>query len=222
MGRKTKCLLPCAVCGKPFSSRFNGIPCCSSHYAIAYRLGDPFADTTRKPTNTFIETPEYYIGKTAKGLEYVFDKRDYDKISGHSWCLSKTGYLVANIHQKVVKLHRFMLGIDKGIILDHINHNPLDNRRCNLRIVTPKNNARNTSVSKSNKVGALGVSTTKSGKYRARIMVDGKEIRLGNYDNLESAVAARRNGEVQYFGSYAPSVCRGSDEATVHHNPRMF
>ena len=61
---------------------------------------------------------------------------------------------------------------------------------------------------KNNKTGYLGISITPYGKYRARIMVDRKEIRLGNYDNLEDAINARREAELKYFGKYSPSESR--------------
>jgi hypothetical protein len=116
------------------------------------------------------------------------------------------GYLVANINHKSIKLHRFILNAENGSVVDHINHNPLDNRKSNLRITTHKNNSRNTSVSKSSKIKHLGISTTPSGKYRARIMVEGKEIRLGHYQSLADAIHARKEAEIKYFGEFAPSL----------------
>jgi len=46
---------------------------------------------------------------------------------------------------------------------------------------------------------------TKSGKYRARIMVNRKEINLGLYDTFEKAKQARIKGEHKYFGEFSPS-----------------
>ena len=96
----------------------------------------------------------------------------------------------------------------KNFVVDHINGNKLDNRRSNLRICTCKENLRNVSASKNNKTGHLGISLTKFGRYRARIMVDGKEIRLGNYVNLEDAIKARKKAEIKYFGEYSPTLSR--------------
>lgn len=142
---------------------------------------------------------------TSNGVEILIDPEDYERVKRYSWCISKTGYAVANIKGKVTKMHRYILNESKPeIIIDHINRNKLDNRKENLRRCTVKQNSRNTSVSKNNTTGYLGISLTAQGKFRARIMVDGKEIRLGNYDNIEEAIKARKQGEKIYFGEYAP------------------
>lgn len=142
---------------------------------------------------------------TSNGVEILIDPEDYEKVKRYSWCISKTGYAVANIKGKVTKMHRYILNESKPeIIIDHINRNKLDNRKENLRRCTYKQNSRNTSVSKNNATGYLGISLTAQGKFRARIMVDGKEIRLGNYDNIDEAIKARKQGEKIYFGEYAP------------------
>jgi hypothetical protein len=144
---------------------------------------------------------------TKKGEEILVDYEDFEKVKRYSWCISKTGYPVANIGYKVIKLHRYILNIDDPkVIIDHKNRNRLDNRRKNLRICNVQENARNTTVSKSNQTGYLGISKTAQGKYRARIMVNRKEIRLGHYDNLEDAIRARKEAEKLYFKDFAPSV----------------
>lgn len=58
-------------------------------------------------------------------------------------------------------------------------------------------------LSKSNRTGVTGVSKTPNGKYRARIMVDRKEIRLGTFETLKEAAVARKNGETKYFGEFS-------------------
>lgn len=144
----------------------------------------------------FIETKDNVI---------IIDKKDFDKISQHSWCVSKTGYAVANIKRKTIKMHRYILDLkNPKIVVDHINHNKLDNTRKNLRICSNAQNSRNTSLSKNNSTGVLGVSIRPSGRYRARIMVNGKEIALGTYDTIEEAKRAREEGEKKYFGEFAP------------------
>ena len=142
---------------------------------------------------------------TKKGEEILIDADDFERVKKYSWCISKTGYPVANINGKVIKLHRYLLKLNNPkIIVDHINRNTLDNRKSNLRICTALENSRNTSVSKNNKTGHLGISKTKEGKFRARIMVNRKEIRLGNYEKINDAIKARKKAEKKYFGSFAP------------------
>lgn len=199
----------CVVCGKAFYSSHLGVDLCQQHYNISYRTGSPYTDTSIKNTNTFIEMADCYLGKTASGVEYYFDKADYDLVSKHSWCVSKTGYLVANIKGKVIKQHRLIIEPPAHLVIDHIDGNAFNNRRTNLRITTNQKNCRN-SKSNCSSTGVLGVSITKSGKFMARISINRKEIKLGVYDTLELAKRAREFGEIKYFGQYAPSLSRKS------------
>ena len=82
--------------------------------------------------------------------------------------------------------------------IDHINGNSIDNRIENLRDVTPGENNRNLSIYSHNKTGVMGVNLTSRGKFRARIIVYGKETALGCYSTLEEAAAARKEAEIKY------------------------
>ena len=144
---------------------------------------------------------------TKKGEQILIDAEDFDKVKRYCWCISKTGYPVANVKGKVTKLHRYILGLSNpNIIVDHKNRNKLDNRKINLRICTILENSRNTTKSKNNKTGYLGISFAGKNKFRARIMVNGKEIRLGHYEKIEDAIKARKEAELKYFGDYAPHL----------------
>lgn len=85
-------------------------------------------------------------------------------------------------------------------VVDHINGDPLDNRRSNLRLVTHQQNIRNRGGPQANSsTGLLGVSRKRS-KWRAYINVDGKQINLGVFDTPEAASEARKEAEITYFG----------------------
>lgn len=161
----------------------------------------------RKSTNKFEIEGDILKITTASGVLILADAADYDLLSKYSWCISKTGYAVANINCKVVKMHRYILGLSEPTeIIDHINGNTLDNRKANLRRCTNTENSRNCKLSKNNTSGASGVNLIKSsGRYRARIMVNRKEIRLGHFKTFEEAKKARREAEKKYFGEFAPS-----------------
>ena len=92
---------------------------------------------------------EYVIGSinSSKGLiRFIIDGNDYEKIVGRSWHASSAGYIVSYCPTdngiKQLLLHRFVMNLlnfpGKGAIesVDHINRNPLDNRKENLRIVS--------------------------------------------------------------------------------------
>ena len=79
----------------------------------------------------------------------VVDAEDYAEVSRHRWYL-KGEYVSRNIPkegggQQGLPLHRFLLGLEPGDPrkVDHINHDPLDNRRCNIRICTHQQNHQN-------------------------------------------------------------------------------
>ena len=204
---KTKCQDVCCVCGNPFSSHFDGKPYCNLHYLRMKANGTPYP-VGRKRTNTYEIQGKTTVVTTSAGRTFLVDTSDLEQVKHYSWCYSKTGYLVANIKGKLVKLHRYLLQPDDGVIVDHINGNPSDNRRCNLRLCTSTQNARNVSAGKNSRTGVLGVKKVKGGKYVAHIMVDRKSITLGRYDTIEEAAAARKEAEQRYFKEFAPSISR--------------
>lgn len=85
--------------------------------------------------------------------------------------------------------------------IDHINGNRTDNSIINLREATVKENNRNVSAKKNNELGIKGIKN-ESGKYRARIFVDGKHINLGLFADLQNAINARREAEELHFGTF--------------------
>jgi hypothetical protein len=79
----------------------------------------------------------------------------------------------------------------KGLVIDHINRNCIDNRISNLRYCTYRENANNTS--RDNVTGFVGVSLNDdrySKRYRSRIRVNGKMVELGSYKTPEEASRA--------------------------------
>ena len=181
---------------------------CSRHYNQMYRMGYTTLTKKKMRENKVIYDNDTVKLITVKGEEILIDRIDYDKIKEYYWSVNSQGYAISVINGKHKRLHLMILDKPKNFVIDHINGNKLDNRRSNLRICTCKENSRNVSASKNNKTGHLGISLTKFGRYRARIMVDGKEIRLGNYVNLEDAIKARKKAEIKYFGEYSPTLSR--------------
>src|SRR5687767_6641682 len=68
------------------------------------------------------------------GTTVIVDDDDYEYLSQFKWRLTDDGYVCRASDFK--RLHRLLLDPPRGLIVDHINRNPLDNRRCNLRLVT--------------------------------------------------------------------------------------
>ena len=90
-----------------------------------------------------------------------------------------------------------------GMVVDHINLNPLNNRKSNLRICTKQQNEMNRPTRSHNTSGVTGVSKHKqTNKWRAYIEYNQKYIHLGLFNTKEEAIKARKEAELKYFGKY--------------------
>ena len=144
--------------------------------------------------------------ETSHGDFLLIDETDLDLAMRYSWCVNARGYAHAHINHKWITLHRYLLGItDPNVTIDHINGDPLDNRRSNLRVCTQAQNVQNRGLSKNNTSGHAGVVALKSGHFGVKITVARKQIWLGTYKDFDDAVRVRKAGEAQYFGDYAPN-----------------
>lgn len=138
------------------------------------------------------------------------DLCDLGRVSDVAWTLDPRGYVAgrpAGCAQSVT-MHRWILfGEGKGGTVDHRNGDRMDNRRANLRECSPAENSRNTRLAKNNTSGFKGVSRTAEGRWRARITVDRKEVRLGVFDSPQEAAAAYDEAAKQMHGEFAsPNV----------------
>lgn len=91
-------------------------------------------------------------------------------------------------------------------LIDHIDRNPLNNRRNNLRFVTPSQNSINRGISVVNTSGFIGVIWRgRRSAWEARVKINRKIIYLGQFKNKHDAIVARLKGELKYFGvEFAP------------------
>ncbi len=162
--------------------------------------------------NTYIEKENYMIGYTQEGQKFYFSKQDYKKIKPYYWSINCFGYIQAKINKKAMLFHRFILNPEHTKVIDHINHNTVDNRRENLRIVTAKENNENRSITKRNTSGIVGVSwvITKN-KWMAHIGTNRQKISLGYFNDFEEAVKARQKAEAKFFKPI-PKVPQIKDE----------
>lgn len=109
-------------------------------------------------------------------------------------------YAGITIDKKNKKLHRYILGVhneDPNILVDHINGNPLDNRKENLRICTHLQN-------QANKKSKGYYWDKYNQKWRARIGIDGKLKSLGSFDDPEEAQQVYRKAHAEAFGEFSP------------------
>lgn len=112
-----------------------------------------------------------------------------------------TAYARGKERPKVVYLYRLILGAGKGQEVDHINHDPLDNRRSNLRLTTHAENLQNRAGAQRNSTtGVRGVVyLPKLGVYRAGLKLNGKFRHLGHFKTIEAAEMAAITGRKTLF-----------------------
>ena len=114
----------------------------------------------------------------------------------------QTSYRELRFNGRTVKAHRLAWRIfynewPSGII-DHINGNGLDNRICNLRVVSSVDSARNKPRQRNNTSGVNGVNFYKpTGKWVAKISLNGFRKTIGYYSTLEEAAKAREKYEAK-------------------------
>lgn len=144
--------------------------------------------------------------KLTQGQVALVDDEDYDYLNQHKWCAhyapniknyygERRSKKTENKQQGTIKMHRFIVEhilnreLKSNEIIDHINHNTLDNTRNNLRIVSARQNAQNRkNKGISNYPGVVWVDQCK--KWKARFTLNNKEIHLGHFDNEKDAAKA--------------------------------
>lgn len=105
----------------------------------------------------------------------------------------------------LVYMHRLVKGVrDRSILVDHWNHDTLDNQENNLRMCNYSQNNKSKKRRTTNTTGYKGVSMRPAqGDYRARIMVDGRLIHLGYFIDIEEAGAAYDKAAIELHGEFA-------------------
>lgn len=146
----------------------------------------------------------------SRGMHATVDSGDAPEILRYRWSAQGRGkWLYANrtivnpVSGKKSKLlmHRAILCPPVGMVVDHINDNGLDNRRCNLRIVTARQNIVRCRHMPTD-TGYLGVYRN-ARSFTALITVDRMRIWLGNFDTAVEAAIERDRAAKKYRGEFA-------------------
>ena len=151
----------------------------------------------RKKFNNIITHETFLEIIISKKKSILIDKEDMFLLDMSYWNINPQGYAYGKYNKKTILMHRHIMNAPYNKIVDHINHNKIDNRKCNLRLVTPKENSKNRTLSPKNKAGYTGVFQFKN-KWKARIVSDYKSYWLGTFDNKEDAIKARKEAEQKY------------------------
>ncbi|HUT46458.1 MAG TPA: AP2 domain-containing protein [Sedimentisphaerales bacterium] len=132
-----------------------------------------------------------------RGLFAVVDAEDYLWLSRYTWFAEGTDknfYAVRKAGGKSVKMHRQIMNAPDHLVVDHIDHNGLNNRKENLRICTFAENCRNLRASRHKSSKFKGVHWHKRNKkWAAQVTCDHKTHHLGYFgDEIDAAKAYDR------------------------------
>lgn len=144
-----------------------------------------------------------------KNKKIRVDKNDLPILLQHSWCYciktkGQDGYAQTRINNKCVWMHRFITNCPKGLTVDHINGDRLDNRRCNLRICTQQQNLINNIGRKKRKSKFIGVyKHSQYNKFVAQLSINGKVKHVGVFNTEIEAAKARDNYSLFFNKEFA-------------------
>jgi hypothetical protein len=170
-------------------------------------LASELAYARLKKYNVYDLSGPYGMGITFSGYTFYFDLEDFDKIKKYCWHKHKDGYLrtclyTENGKNKYILMHKLIvLNGDPLLEIDHINGNPYDNRKENLRVVSHKVNMNNAKMRSSNKSGITGLSFSNNEK---RWKVSFADIHIGTFIYKDDAIKARLMKEKEILGDAAP------------------
>lgn len=149
--------------------------------------------------------------QNTSSLYACVDDDDFQLLKRYKWHLDG-GYASFTAHvpgtgEKVVKsvnMHRLiMMVVSPREVVDHIDGNPLNNTRANLRVVTQQQNTWNSRIRRDNTSGYKGVSKHTDGKWCAYVAADRHRLNLGLYTDLEEAAWMRDQFALALHGEYA-------------------
>ncbi len=153
-----------------------------------------------------------------QGKFALVDDEDYEWLMQWKWCYRPNkkrkqvyAYRRETVNGKriVFLMHREILKPRRGLVIDHINNNGLDNRRKNIRICSYAQNSRNSEARKTKKYSKFkGVSRKRNhlGErvyWYARIHFGDTRLYLGSFKTEKEAHEAYKQAAMKYHGEFA-------------------
>lgn len=146
-----------------------------------------------------------------RGYVAIIDAADVPLVDGSNWSSHITTSTVYAQRSKktggkreFIRMHRLILEVPSGMVIDHINGNGLDNRRSNLRIATVSQNLQNQRRNSANTSGFKGVAwCNRTGRWQSKIKLMQTQYHLGRYDTPEEAHAVYCEAARRLYGDFA-------------------
>lgn len=149
--------------------------------------------------NKFIVHEDYVEVYDSNNQMFVIDLNDLALAQQYTWRVNSKGYAES---RGSIMLHRLILNAEPNQQVDHIDRNPANNRRSNLRLCTLQQNLFNRDKLKTNTSGYKGVLKYRD-KWYAQIQKDRKIYRSENFSSKHDAARAYNKMALEYFGEFA-------------------
>lgn len=209
------------IASNPFGMHYTSVEIdLARQLADTMRREDKYLDILHKLQFSFNDDGSINVPLVNGGWT-IIDADDFSKISRLVW-FQHNGYALYYIRDEngsrtQGRLHRLILSSPKGVLVDHINGNPLDNRKRNLRLCNDTGNARNANKRKDNTSGFKGVTFHKdTGKWQASIRANGNPKYLGLFDTKEEAAKIYDAACLEYHGEFAKNNQALSNKDSSH------
>lgn len=199
----------CSICGRGQKYGTLTKKMCYKHYEQYRKYGyclDNNPRTVNDP-NEIIKYEDYaevilYDKFNNEKARAIIDLDDMDLISQYKWSLDNSGY--ARTRSPIsISMHKLIMSASDDDIVDHKDHNRLNNKKENLRICTQSQNEMNKSIQSNNSSGFAGVYQTKGGLWATQIKINGETIPVATSSSFEKAVKIRKEAEEKYFGEHS-------------------
>lgn len=201
---KTGKYVKCSHCGKKIyvtaanlkkhKNHFCNLKCCHDFQKqpMKYKIIDDYA--------LF-----YAFDEFGEQHECIIDA-DNVGLLDHSWKVYHMRNYLCLMDYHLIKMHRLIINCPDNFVIDHINTNSLDNRRCNLRIITQAQNLQNLKAFNCNShTGVRNVYIRKDrNKYFVKVVANKKTYTKGYYPMTEEGLLAAIQDAKEMRSKYLP------------------
>lgn len=208
----------CDICNREIKkkNRLGGYALCQKHRHQLHKYGK-FLDNIPRTVHDLNDykidyahdtvTFNMYNQKNVFTTSFIADLEDIEKLKYHKWRLNKDGYAITGQSAISRNASNVILGIDSrktDLVIDHINGNRLDNRKCNLRIVTRQQNTLNRHQDSNSKSPTKGIYWNASrNRWESKITFNGITTHFTRQKDIAVAAFQRYVAEKLVFREFS-------------------